>query len=36
MPDQPFTVVFAIYPGMTHLDFTGPHQFISRMPNSVT
>lgn len=36
MPDQPFTVVFAIYPGMTHLDFTGPHQFISRMPDSVT
>ncbi len=36
MPDQPFTVVFAIYPGMTHLDFTGPHQFISRLPDSVT
>jgi cyclohexyl-isocyanide hydratase len=29
-----FVIVFAIYPGMTHLDFTGPHQFFSRMPNS--
>ena len=29
-----FTILFAIYPGMTHLDFTGPHQFLSRMPNS--
>lgn len=35
-PDQPFRIVFAIYDGMTHLDFTGPHQFISRMPNSET
>jgi len=32
----PFRIVFAIYPGMTHLDFTGPHQFLSRTPNSVT
>lgn len=30
----PFRIVFAIYPGMTHLDFTGPHQFLSRTPNS--
>jgi transcriptional regulator GlxA family with amidase domain len=29
-----FRIVFAIYPGMTHLDFTGPHQFLSRAPNS--
>jgi cyclohexyl-isocyanide hydratase len=29
-----FRIVFAIYPGMTHLDFTGPHQFLSRTPNS--
>ena len=34
MTDQPFHIVFAIYPGMTHLDFTGPHQFLSRTPNS--
>jgi transcriptional regulator GlxA family with amidase domain len=31
-----FTILFAIYPGMTHLDFTGPHQFLSRTPNSET
>ena len=36
MSGQPFRIVFAIYPGMTHLDFTGPHQFLSRGPNSVT
>lgn len=34
MTDLPFQIVFAIYPGMTQLDFTGPHQFLSRMPNS--
>lgn len=33
---EPFHVVFAIYPDMTHLDFTGPHQFLSRMPGSRT
>jgi putative intracellular protease/amidase len=31
---QPFRIVFAIYPGMTHLDFTGPHQVLSRTPKS--
>jgi len=36
MTDQPFRIVFAIYDGMTHLDFTGPHQFLSRAPNSET
>jgi cyclohexyl-isocyanide hydratase len=36
MSSAPFRIVFAIYPGMTHLDFTGPHQFLSRMPNSET
>ena len=35
-PDAKFTIVFAIWPGMTHLDFTGPHQFLSRTPNSQT
>jgi transcriptional regulator GlxA family with amidase domain len=29
-----FRIVFAIYPGMTQLDFTGPHQFLSRLPGS--
>ncbi|MEJ2410702.1 MAG: DJ-1/PfpI family protein [Novosphingobium sp.] len=33
---SPFLTVFAIYPGMTQLDFTGPHQFLSRLPNSET
>ena len=31
-----FRTLFAIYPGMTHLDFTGPHQFLSRLPGSET
>lgn len=31
-----FTTLFAIWPGMTHLDFTGPHQFLSRLPGSQT
>jgi transcriptional regulator GlxA family with amidase domain len=31
----PFHIVFAIYPGMTHLDFTGPHQVLSRFPGAV-
>lgn len=34
MTDRPFRIVFAIYPGMTQLDFTGPHQFLSRLPQS--
>ena len=34
--DTKFSILFAIYPGMTHLDFTGPHQFLSRMPQSET
>jgi putative intracellular protease/amidase len=25
-------IVFALYPGVTQLDFTGPHQFFSRLP----
>jgi transcriptional regulator GlxA family with amidase domain len=28
-------VVFPIYPGLTHLDFTGPHQFLCRLPGAV-
>ena len=31
-----FRIVFAIYDGMTHLDFTGPHQVLSRLPSSQT
>jgi putative intracellular protease/amidase len=29
---SPLTIVFPIYPGVTQLDFTGPHQFFSRLP----
>lgn len=28
------TIVFPIYPGVTHLDFTGPHQFLVRVPGA--
>jgi cyclohexyl-isocyanide hydratase len=34
MPAQPFHIVFALYPGVTHLDFTGPHQFLQRLPGA--
>src|SRR5690349_2087134 len=27
-------ILFVLYPGVTHLDFTGPHQVLSRAPNS--
>ncbi|QND53137.1 DJ-1/PfpI family protein [Phyllobacterium sp. 628] len=30
----PITIVIAIYDGVTHLDFTGPHQFLSRLPDA--
>jgi putative intracellular protease/amidase len=29
-----FVVVFPLYPGVTQLDFTGPHQVFSRLPNA--
>jgi len=32
----PFVIVEAIYPGMTQLDFTGPHTIFSRLPNVST
>src|SRR5579872_2617842 len=28
------TIVFALYPGVTQLDFTGPHQVFSRLPGA--
>lgn len=34
MPAEPLHIVFALYPGVTHLDFTGPHQFLSRLPGA--
>ncbi len=32
MADQPFTVVFALYPGLTQLDFTGPFEVFASTP----
>jgi putative intracellular protease/amidase len=32
----PFIIVCAIYPGMTQLDFTGPHTVFSRLLDTVT
>jgi transcriptional regulator GlxA family with amidase domain len=28
------TIAFALYPGVTHLDFTGPHQVLSSLPGA--
>src|SRR5438552_5231682 len=30
------TLVFALYSGLTQLDFTGPHQFLCRLPGAAT
>src|SRR5687768_14767262 len=30
----PFHIVFALFPGVTHLDFTGPHQILCRLPGA--
>jgi len=30
----PLIIVFALYPGVTHLDFTGPHQVLCRLPGA--
>jgi len=34
MADQPFVIVEILYPGLTQLDFTGPHTVFSRLPNT--
>jgi len=31
---QPLTVVFALFPGVTQLDFTGPHQVLGAVPGA--
>lgn len=36
MSERPFITVFAIYPDLTHLDFTGPHQVLCRIPGAET
>ena len=33
---DPLIIVFALYPGVTHLDFTGPHQVLCRLPGAQT
>jgi cyclohexyl-isocyanide hydratase len=33
-PAAKFTIVMPLYPNVTHLDFTGPHQVLSRAPNA--
>ncbi len=32
----PLTIVFPLYPHLTQLDFTGPFQFLSRLPGART
>jgi cyclohexyl-isocyanide hydratase len=34
MTAVPFHIVFALFPNLTQLDFTGPHQVFSRMPGA--
>ena len=31
---EPLTILIPIYPGVTQLDFTGPHQFFSRLADA--
>lgn len=34
MNQSDFHIVFALYPGVTQLDFTGPHQVFCRLPGA--
>ncbi len=34
MTDQPFRIVFALFPGVAQLDFTGPLEVLSRLPGA--
>lgn len=36
MSQPSFVTVFAIYPNLTQLDFTGPHQVLCRLPGATT
>lgn len=31
---EPVVIVFPVYPGVTHLDFTGPHQVLAHLPGA--
>src|SRR6267154_534027 len=33
-PAAKLQIVIPLFPGVTHLDFTGPHQVLSRAPNA--
>ncbi len=35
MSEPCLTIVFALFPGVTHLDFTGPHQVLCRLPGAM-
>ncbi len=34
MSASEFSIVFPVFPGVTQLDFTGPHQVLSRLPGA--
>ena len=34
MVENPIRIVFVLFPGVTQLDFTGPHQVFSSLPNA--
>ena len=34
MSDRQPVIVFALFPGVTQLDFTGPHQVFSSLPGA--
>ena len=34
MSQPSLTIVFALFAGVTHLDFTGPHQVLARLPGA--
>lgn len=34
--EQPFRIVFILYPGLTQLDFTGPYEVLARLPGVET
>ena len=36
MTEAPFSIVEILYPGLTQLDFTGPHTIFSRIPGART
>src|SRR5581483_2778798 len=33
-PTEPTVIAFALFPGVTQLDFTGPHEVFSRLPGA--